>query len=81
VFQVKNASITVPRMMIVTTIVNGFLGSASIITYMYVIQDIQQQILESTAVYPWVAVFAIATGSNAGAICMTIPFIVISFGK
>lgn len=63
-----------------TTILNGVLALVSIITYMFVIQDIEQQILESTAAYPWVAVFAIATGSNAGAIGMTIPFIVISFG-
>lgn len=68
-------------MMMGTTILNGILGLVSIITYMFVIQDIQQQILESTAAYPWVAVFATATGSNAGAIGMTIPFIVISFGK
>lgn len=80
-FQVKNASLTVPRMMMGTTALNGILGLTSIITYMFVIQDIQQQILESSAAYPWVAVFALATGSNAGAIGMTIPFIVISFGE
>lgn len=79
--QVKNASQTVPRMMMGTTIINGVLSLVSVITYMFVIQDIEKQILESTAAYPWVAVFALATGSNAGAIGMTIPFIVISFGE
>jgi len=64
-----------------TTIINGVLSLVSVITYMFVIQDIEKQILESTAAYPWVAVFALATGSNAGAIGMTIPFIVISFGE
>ena len=68
-------------MMMGTTIINGVLSLVSVITYMFVIQDIEKQILESTAAYPWVAVFALATGSNAGAIGMTIPFIVISFGE
>lgn len=68
-------------MMMGTTIINGVLSLVSVITYMFVIQDIEKQILESTAAYPWVAVFALATGSNAGAIGMTVPFIVISFGE
>lgn len=68
-------------MMMGTTIINGVLSLVSVITYMFVIQDIEKQILESTAAYTWVAVFALATGSNAGAIGMTIPFIVISFGE
>ncbi|KAF2724292.1 amino acid transporter [Polychaeton citri CBS 116435] len=78
--EVNNASVTVPRMMIGTVVINGALGFVAIITYMFVIQDVETQILGSTAVYPWIEVFAVATGSTGGAIGMTIPIIIISFG-
>jgi hypothetical protein len=66
--QVNNASLTVPRMMFGTIIFNGITGFVSVITYCFVVTDIQQEILGTTAVYPWIAVFAKATGSAAGAI-------------
>jgi choline transport protein len=79
--EVKNASVTVPRMMLGTTIVNGSLGLVAIITYMLVIQDVDQQILGAGNAYPWIGIFEVATGSKAGAVGMTIPFIIISFGR
>ena len=67
-------------MMLGTTIVNGCLGLAAVITYMLVIQDVEEQILGAGNAYPWIGVFEVATGSKAGAVGMTIPFIIISFG-
>jgi hypothetical protein len=79
--QVKNASITVPRMMLGTTMINGVLGLVTIITYVLVIQDVEEQILGAGNAYPWIGVFEVATGSKAGAVGMTIPFIIIGFGR
>jgi hypothetical protein len=79
--QVKNASVTVPRMMLGTTMINGVLGLVTIITYVLVIQDVEEQILGAGNAYPWIGVFEVATGSKAGAVGMTIPFIIIGFGR
>ena len=67
--------------MLGTTIVNGCLGLAAVITYMLVIQDVEEQILGAGNAYPWIGVFEVATGSKAGAVGMTIPFIIVSLGK
>jgi choline transport protein len=68
-------------MMIGTTIINGVMGLVSVITYMLVIQDVEEQILGAGNAYPWIGVFEVATGSKAGAVGMTIPFIILSFGR
>ena len=76
--EVKNASLTVPRMMISTVFLNGTLGFVMLITYCFSIQDVEQQILGSAAPYPFVEIFAVGTGSTAGAIGMTIPVLIVS---
>lgn len=76
--EVTNASLTVPRMMMGTVILNGILGLVMIITIVFSIQDVYAQIVESTAVYPFIDVFATAVGSYAGAIGMTVPLVVLS---
>lgn len=68
-------------MMLGTTVINGCLGLVAVITYMLVIQDVEEQIIGAGNAYPWIGVFEVATGSKAGAVGMTIPFIIISFGK
>lgn len=76
--EVKDASLTVPRMMIFTIALNGILGLIMTITWVFAIQDVESQIVESTAVYPFIDVFAVATGSTGGAVGMTIPMVVLS---
>lgn len=76
--EVTEASLTVPRMMIGTVILNGCLGFAMTVTLVYSVQDMETQDVNSIAVYPFVDVFATAVGSNAGAIGMTVPIIVLS---
>ncbi|KAK3715111.1 hypothetical protein LTR37_007321 [Vermiconidia calcicola] len=77
--EVKNASVTVPRVMFFTVLLNGAFGFVSITTYVSCIQSVEKQIAGSTAAFPFMEVFEVATGSKAGAISMTVPFIVIAF--
>jgi choline transport protein len=76
--EVKNASLTVPRMMISTVCLNGALGFVMLITYCFSIQDVEQQIIGSAAPYPFVEIFAVATGSTAAAIGMTMPIVIMA---
>ncbi len=76
--EVKNASKTVPRMMMFTVCLNGLLGFVMIVTYVFAIQDVEEQIIMSTAPYPFIDVFATATGSVAGGIGMTVPIIIMT---
>lgn len=77
--EVKDASLTVPRAMFATVLVNGFLGLIAIGTYVACVQDVTSQIAESTQAFPFMGVFQVATNSTAGAIGMTIPFVVIAY--
>ena len=70
--EVKNASIVVPRMMMATVAFNTITGFAAIITYCYCVQDVEKQILNSTAFFPFIDVFATAVGSTGGAVAMTV---------
>ncbi|KAK5123914.1 hypothetical protein LTR85_002111 [Meristemomyces frigidus] len=63
--EVSNASLTVPRVMFATILINGALGLVAIVTYVACIQDVEAQILDSTAAFPFMQVFEVATGSKA----------------
>lgn len=76
--EVKNASVTVPRMMMSSVFLNGALGFVMIITYCFSIQDVEQQIVASEAPYPFVEIFAVATGSTAGAVGMAVPIVLMT---
>ena len=75
--EVNNASLTVPWMMFGTIILNGVLGFVMVITYVFVIQNLETQIVDSTSPYPFISVFEVAVGSKAGAIGMTVPVIIL----
>jgi choline transport protein len=77
--EVRNASLTVPRMMMAAVMLNGTIGFVLIITYVFAIQDVQQQIVDSTAAFPFTGVFEDAVGSREGAVSMTAAVIVLSF--
>lgn len=76
--EVSNASIVVPRMMMATVAFNVITGFVSIITYCFCIQSLEEQVLISTAVFPFIDIFATAVGSTGGAVAMTVPFIVLT---
>lgn len=75
--EVSNASLTVPRVMMYAVLLNGVQGFVATITLMYSVQNVDKEILKSTYAFPFIGVFAQATGSNAAAIGMTIPWAVI----
>ena len=50
--EVKDASRTVRKMMMATIALNGIMGFAITIMMSFVIQDVKEQIVESTAYYP-----------------------------
>ena len=68
--QVRDASRTVPRMMMLTTILNGALGLAATITVCFVTTDIERQILNGDPNYPYVEIFAEALDSVGGAVTL-----------
>jgi amino acid transporter len=68
--EVRHASKVVPRMMVTTICLNGVLGFVMIITFCFCVTDILNQIVLSTAAFPYVDVFAAATGSTGGTIAM-----------
>ncbi|KAK5161468.1 hypothetical protein LTS14_001264 [Recurvomyces mirabilis] len=76
--EVKDASITVPRMMMGTILLNGVTGFIMVITYVLSIQLVEDQILGTTSPFPFIGVFATATNSTAGGIGMTVSIIVMT---
>lgn len=72
--EVSDASLTVPRVMMYAVLLNGIQGFVATITLMYSVQDITSEVLDSTYAFPFIGVFAQATGSNAAAIGMTVPW-------
>ena len=75
--EVRNASRTVPWMMVATVGLNGLIGLVFTISFVFVIQNLETQIVQSTSPYPFVGVLEVAVGSKAGAIGMTVPIIIL----
>ena len=61
-----------------TVVLNGVLGFIGALTYNYAIQDIETQIMNSKYAFSFIGVFHDATGSNAAAIGMTMPWMVLA---
>jgi len=76
--EVKDASRNVPRMMMGTILLSGITGFAVTITLSFCIQDVETQVYDSTSVYPFIDIFAVAVGSNAGAIGMTAAMVLLA---
>ena len=69
--EVKNASKVVPRAIQISVLLNGTLGLAMLIAYLFCLGDLDD-VLESSATlgYPYLYVFLKGTGSAAGAATM-----------
>ena len=76
--EVKDASRTVPRMMMATVLLNGIMGFVVTITLSFVIQDVKAQVVDSTAIYPFIEIFEVSVGSKAGATGMTALIILLA---
>jgi choline transport protein len=68
--ELKDASRTLPRVMIATTITNGVLGFVMLVTFCYTLGDIDADLSTPTG-YPFIQVFYNATGSKGGATAMS----------
>lgn len=79
--KVGDASRTVPRMMMLTTLINGALGLAATITACFITTDIDKQIMDGDPNYPYVELFAEALDSVGGAVALAVGVIVIQISK
>ena len=78
--ETRNASSVIPRAMFWSYIVNGLMVFLTLITYCFCLTDLAQAFNSPTG-YPFIAVFANATGSpegGAGLTCLIIVLIMLS---
>ncbi|KAL2423477.1 putative amino-acid permease PB24D3.02c [Exophiala dermatitidis] len=75
--ELKNSSKMLPRAMIGTIIVNGALGFVMLVTFLYTLGDLDEDIASATG-YPIIQVFYTATGSAGGATGLTIIIIILN---
>ncbi|KAI6796399.1 amino acid permease [Hortaea werneckii] len=75
--ETRDASRSVPRMMVGTVLLNGAMGFVMIITFGFCITDLEA-VVSSESPFPFVDVFLSATGSRAGTVCMTLIPIILS---
>lgn len=54
--EVKHASRTVPRMMVVTIILNGALGLTMVITYCFCVTDVEAMYVTTQSPFPFIDV-------------------------
>jgi len=78
--EVRNADVTVPWSMLVTTVLNGAFGFGIVIAVLYVTVDVGSVLQSPTGVlgYPYMQIFYNATGSKGGATAMFGILIVMS---
>ena len=75
--EIRNASITLPRAMMWTVVVNGSLGFVMLVTFCFCLGDVET-ILSNPDVMPFVQTFLIATKSHVGTSVMTAILIVLT---
>lgn len=54
--EVKHASRTVPRMMVVTIILNGALGLIMVVTYCFCVADVEAMYVTTVSPFPFIDV-------------------------
>ncbi|KAI4239889.1 MAG: hypothetical protein L6R40_005441 [Gallowayella cf. fulva] len=75
--EVRNASKTIPRIMLATAIGNGTLGFVMLVTFCFCIGDLEQ-VLETPTGYPFIQVFYNATNSTGGATTMVCIMVILT---
>jgi amino acid transporter len=73
--EIKDASRVLPLAMVWTLILNGVTGFVMLVTYLFVVGDIQQ-ITANPIIFPFIEVFLNATGSVGGATAMVVVIMV-----
>ncbi|KAL8698287.1 MAG: hypothetical protein Q9201_006657 [Fulgogasparrea decipioides] len=75
--EVRNASKTIPRIMVGTLIGNGAMGFIMLVTLCFCISDLES-VLETPTGYPFIQVFYNVTQSTAGATTMTCIMVIVT---
>lgn len=75
--EIKDASITLPRAMMATVVINGSLGFVMLVTYCFCLGNVET-ILSNPDVLPFVQTFFIATKSNVGTSFLTSILIILT---
>lgn len=65
--------------MVASFVLSGLMGLAMLTMYVSCIQDIEVQIVSSTAIYPWIDVFSVSLGSKGGTLAITSLMIILGF--
>lgn len=76
--EVRRASTTVPRVMIINVVVSGIMAFGMVLTLLFCVGDIDAALGTPTG-YPIIQIFYQATGSTKGATVMMSAIIIISF--
>ena len=75
--EIKDSSLTLPRAMMWTVVINGSLGFVMLVTFCFCLGDVEV-ILSNPNVMPFVQTFLIATKSHAGTSVMTTILIILT---
>ncbi|KAK3680175.1 hypothetical protein LTR78_000552 [Recurvomyces mirabilis] len=75
--ETRDASKSVPRMIVGTVLINGAMGLVFIITYCYCITNIEA-LVNSTSPFPFIDVFLATTNSKVGTVCLIVIPMVLS---
>ncbi|KAK4958973.1 hypothetical protein LTR10_003772 [Elasticomyces elasticus] len=78
--EIKDSARTVPRVIILTIVINGILAFAFLIALLFCIGDISE-VLSTATGYPIIVIFEVATGSKAAATAMECGLIIIAFAS
>lgn len=76
--EVRDSATTIPKILLLSIVINATLAFGFLIALLFCIGDIEQ-ILSTNTGYPIIALFQQATGSNAGATLMMTAILFISF--
>ncbi|KAL8730063.1 MAG: hypothetical protein Q9181_004794 [Wetmoreana brouardii] len=79
-FEVRNADVTVPWSMLVTTLLNGAFGFAIVIAVLFVTVDVESVLESPTGIlgYPYMQIFYNSVGSKGGATGMTVILLIMT---
>lgn len=75
--EIRDASLTLPKAMMLTVLINGTLGFIMLVTFCFCLGDVQT-ILSDARVMPFVQTFLIATKSHVGTSVMTTILIMLT---
>jgi amino acid transporter len=75
--EVKNASVAIPRAIMLSVLINGTLGFSMLIAVLFCLEDVDAALNSATG-YPFMEIFYQATNSVSGALGMTSILLIIA---